>query len=101
MAKQASVFTRVDPMIKEQAEAVLGQLGISMATAMEMYLRQIAMQRKIPFEMALPNEKPIVLGNLSDDEFNALIGRTMRQYADGQCSPIEEFEDELKREYGI
>ena len=39
MARTANVFTRVDPTIKAQAEAVLNQLGISMATAMEIYLR--------------------------------------------------------------
>ena len=67
MAKQASVYTRVDPMVKEQAETVLGQLGISMATAMEIYLRQIAMQRKIPFEMALPNDKPITYASSKEN----------------------------------
>lgn len=67
MAKQASVYTRVDPMVKKQAETVLGQLGISMATAMEIYLRQIAMQRKIPFEMALPNDKPITYASSKEN----------------------------------
>ncbi len=101
MSKQASVFTRVDPIIKEQAEIVLNQLGISMSTAMEIYLRQIAMQRKIPFEMALPNNKPIVLGALTDDEFNALMDRAMKQYANGECTPLADFKAELNREYGI
>ena len=101
MAKQASVYTRVDPMVKEQAETVLGQLGISMATAMEIYLRQIAMQRKIPFEMALPNDKPIAYGALTETEFNALMDKAMKQYANGECTPVEDFEAELHREYNI
>lgn len=101
MAKQASVFTRVDPMVKEQAESVLEQLGISMATAMEIYLRQIAMQRKIPFEMALPNDKPIAFGTLSDTEFNALMDKAMKQYANGECTTVDEFESELHREFGV
>ena len=50
------MITRIDPKIKEQAEKVLEQLGISMATAMEMYLRQIVLQKRIPFEIALPND---------------------------------------------
>ena len=36
MSKTANVFTRVDPIVKEQAEAILNQLGISMSTAMGM-----------------------------------------------------------------
>lgn len=46
MPKTANIFTRVGPNIKLQAENVLNQLGISMATAMEIYLRQIALQKK-------------------------------------------------------
>ena len=62
MARTANVMTRIDPQIKEQAEMVLSQLGISMSAAMEMYLRQVALQRKIPFEVKLPSTEPIALG---------------------------------------
>ena len=55
MAKTANIFTRVDPEIKEEAEVVLSKLGLSMATAVEIFLRQIILQRRIPFEMALPS----------------------------------------------
>ena len=101
MAKQASVYARVDSMIKEQAEKVLGQLGISMATAMDIYLRQIVMQRKIPFEMALPNDKPIAYGSLSDSQFEALMDRAMAQYANGECTPIDDFVAKLNKEVGV
>lgn len=95
MAKTLNVFTRVDSKIKEQAEIILSQLGLSMATAMEMYLRQIALQRKIPFELALPNNKPTACGSLSDDEFNLLMDQAMKQYGEGKCTPVEDFELEM------
>ena len=101
MAKQASVFARIDPLVKEQAETVLNQLGISMATAMEIYLRQIAMQRKIPFEMALPNDRPVAYGALSDMEFNASMDKAMKQYANGECTSVDEFEADLLKEFGV
>lgn len=45
-----------------------------MATAMKIYLRQIALQRIIPFEMKLPDvSKPISYGSLTDEEFNVLM----------------------------
>ena len=58
MARTANIMTRIEPEIKERAEAVLDQLGISMSTAMALYLKQIALQRKIPFEIgySTPNE---------------------------------------------
>ena len=52
MARTANIMTRIEPEIKERAEAVLDQLGISMSTAMALYLKQIALQRKIPFEIS-------------------------------------------------
>jgi len=45
---------RVNPAIKEQAEDVLKQLGIPMATAIDMYLRQISLTGGIPFAVSLP-----------------------------------------------
>jgi len=98
MSRTANVVTRVEPEIKKQAEAVLLQLGISMSTAMTIYLRQIALQRKIPFEMALPAAQPIALGALSDKDFNALMEKSAQSYALGQCTDIAEFKGELKKE---
>ncbi|MDE6474905.1 MAG: type II toxin-antitoxin system RelB/DinJ family antitoxin [Clostridia bacterium] len=101
MAKNASVFTRVDPVVKEQAENVLNQLGISMATAMEMYLRQIAMQRKIPFEIALSNDKPIAYGAITDGQFNSLMEQSFAEYKNGETISAEEVEREMNRKYGL
>ena len=99
-ARTANVMTRVEPIIKEQAETVLGQLGISMSTAVSVYLRQIAMHRKIPFEMALP-AKPRVFSSYSDEELDAMMNEALQSYEDGKCIGVEEFEAELQKEFGI
>lgn len=102
MARTANIFTRVEPSIKAQAETVLDQLGISMATAMEIYLRQIALQRKIPFEMKLPDaNKPIAYGSLTDDEFNALMEKAAKSYADGLCTDVADFRADMHKEIGL
>ncbi|MCL2751859.1 MAG: type II toxin-antitoxin system RelB/DinJ family antitoxin [Firmicutes bacterium] len=100
-AKSSNIMTRVEPAIKEQAEAILNQLGISMSTAMSMYLRQIALQRKIPFEMALPTAQPVAFSSLTDEEFNALMDKAAESYAAGQCVGISEFKTALQREIGL
>lgn len=43
MEKTMTLNLRVNPTVKRQAEDVLKQLGIPMATAIDMYLRQITM----------------------------------------------------------
>lgn len=45
---------RVNPTVKQEAEDVLRRLGIPMATAIDMYLRQISMTGGIPFLVTLP-----------------------------------------------
>ena len=54
MEKSVTMNLRVNPTVKMQAENILKQLGIPMATAIDMYLRQISMTGGIPFSIALP-----------------------------------------------
>lgn len=82
MSKTATIFTKVDPNIKLQAENVLNKLGISMAIAIEIYLRQIALQRKISFGIKLPEiNKPISLEALTDEQFDELMNQAAESYA--------------------
>ncbi len=41
MEKTATLNLRVNPTVKREAEEVLKQLGIPMATAVDMFLRQV------------------------------------------------------------
>jgi len=54
MEKSTTLNLRVNPIIKQQAEDVLKQLGVPMATAVDMFLRQITLTGSIPFEISLP-----------------------------------------------
>ncbi|WP_455759831.1 type II toxin-antitoxin system RelB/DinJ family antitoxin [Cloacibacillus evryensis] len=52
--KSTTLNLRVNPTVKMQAEDVLKQLGVPMATAVDMFLRQITLTGGIPFEVSLP-----------------------------------------------
>jgi len=56
MAKTATIQTRVDPVIKKNAQMILKKLNISMSEAISMYLSQITLHNGIPFEIKIPNE---------------------------------------------
>jgi len=56
MAKTAMTHARLTPEIKEQAEAILKELGISISTAYEMFYRQIIAHQGIPFDLHIPNQ---------------------------------------------
>ena len=101
MSKTSNVFARIEPDLKEKAEAILSQLGIPMSNAIGMFLRQIVLQRGIPFDMKLPQRKPIALDSLSEDEFNAEIEKGFVDMAAGQMRPADNVFADLQRDYGI
>ncbi|MBC8420117.1 MAG: type II toxin-antitoxin system RelB/DinJ family antitoxin [Desulfobacteraceae bacterium] len=55
--KTASARALIDPDIKQEAEAILRELGLSLSKSVEIYYRQIIAHRGLPFELHVPNEK--------------------------------------------
>lgn len=101
MARTSNVFARVEPEIKEQAENILNQLGIPMSNAVSMFLRQVVIQRGIPFEMKLPIKRPLVMGELTKEELDAEIAKGIVDIENGRVYSAEEVLDEMHRSYGI
>ena len=52
-----SFSVRTDPALKKQVDLFLKNVGMSMSTAINLYLRKIVMEQRIPFEIsaASPN----------------------------------------------
>jgi addiction module RelB/DinJ family antitoxin len=63
MSKTTSIFARVEPEIKEQAEMVLNKLGIPMSNAINIFLRQVILQNGLPFEVKITHNRPLALLN--------------------------------------
>ena len=101
MSRTANVFARVEPELKEQAESVLEQLGIPMSSAVGMFLRQIVLQKGIPFEMKLPRTVPLAYGSLTKEQFDKEIEKGMADVKAGRVYSADDIEAEMKREFGI
>lgn len=101
MARTSNVFARVEPEIKEQAEQVLNKLGIPMSNAVGMFLRQVVLQRGIPFEIKLPAGEPLAYGNLTKEQFDIEMEKGMSDIREGRVYSAEDIEAEMKRDYGI
>jgi addiction module RelB/DinJ family antitoxin len=54
MEKNATLNIRINPDVKKSAETVLSQLGVPMATAVDMFLKQVTLTGGIPFSVTLP-----------------------------------------------
>ena len=102
MARTSNVFARVEPEVKEQAEQVLEQLGIPMSNAIGMFLRQVVLQRGIPFEMKLPAaEPPVAWGALTKAQRDAEIEKGMADIREGRLHTADEVEEGLKQACGL
>ena len=99
-SRTANVFTRVDPDTKEQAEAILNQLGIPMSNAIGMFLKQVVMQRGIPFDIKLPASVPVSLGSMSREQFDREMQKGMDDIAAGRLVSADTVEAEMRRLYG-
>lgn len=97
--RTANVYTRVDPETKEQAEIILAQLGIPMSNAIGMFLRQIVIQRGIPFELKLPSPTPVAIGSLTKEQFDAEMKLGMDDIEAGRVISADSVEDEMRRMY--
>lgn len=98
--KTATINTRIDPNLKEQAEQVLQRLGVSTSGAITMFYQQIVLQQGIPFPVKLPPKLPI-LDDLSPEELATEIQKGLDDAAAGQTIPADEAFQELERKFGI
>ena len=101
MARTSNVFARVEPEIKEQAEQVLDQLGIPMSNAVSMFLRQIVLQRGIPFEMKLPQVKVVDMSELTAPELDGELDKGYQDILVGRTKPASQVFDEIRKDYSL
>lgn len=101
MARTSNVFARVEPEIKEQAEQVLERLGIPMSNAVSMFLRQVVLQRGIPFEIKLPQTALLNYGSLTREQFDAEMEKGMADVKEGRVYSADTVEAEMRRDFGV
>ena len=101
MQRTSSVFARVEPEIKEQAEQILIQLGIPMSNAIGMFLRQIIMQRGIPFAMRLPANEPVAFGAMTLAQINTELEKGYADVIAGRIHDIDDVVAEIENDYRV
>lgn len=92
MARTANIYTRVDPVVKEQAEEILDQLGIPMSNAIGMFLRQVVIHNGIPFDMKLPIRATLCREEMTKGGFDADIKKGYDDKKSGKVHPDSDLE---------
>ncbi len=80
------ISIRIDDELKRDAEAVLDEIGISLSAAVTVFLKKVARERRIPFELtaAAPAARATMAAQTSMAARASLSARTSPA-ADGLC----------------
>lgn len=87
--KTANVLARVEPDVKEQAEAILEKLGVPASTVINMLYKQIIMTRSIPFSLIVP-DAPAARDEMDTAAFDAMMGEGLAQAKAEQGLSLDE-----------
>lgn len=103
MEKTTTISLRISPSVKKNAEDVLSKLGISMSTAIDMYLRQIAMTGRIPFDIALPESGPpeLDVSNMTKEEFWSQLRKSIEDFENGKGIPFDDAMKRIEEKFGL
>ena len=96
MARTTSVYTRVEPEIKEQADKIFATLGIPMTSAINLFLRQVVLQKGIPFEVKIPPH-PLDMSKMTQEELHAELQKGLDSLEAGRVTPAAQVWEEMER----
>ena len=101
MANTSAVYARIDTNLKENAESILQQLGISPSSAIQMLYSQIVLTRGLPLDLHLPSRKPVEIGGMNRAELDQDLRKGLDSLNTGNISSADEVDAVLAREFGI
>ena len=99
-AKTANVLARVEPDVKEKAEAIMAQLGIPASVVINMLYKQIIMTKSIPFSLSIPAE-PIARDEMNQKQFDEMMSIGLVQAKKGESISVEDAFKNLLEEVDI
>ena len=99
MSKSSSVYTRVDPELKVQAEQVFSVLGIPMANAINLFLHQVVLHQGIPFEVKIPQSFHLDYSMITNEQFDTEIEKGMSSLNAGKTIPGSKVREKIQRQY--
>ena len=76
MAKTDTLHIRIEPSVKQKAEETLNELGLSIADAINVFLRQVILNDGIPFEIRKPKFNKETIEAIEDAKKGKNLSKT-------------------------
>ena len=100
-AKSANLYVRIEPDVKEQAEEILSTLGIPASNAINMFYKQIILNRRLPFEVKIPATRPVNVAELTETELNTELEKGYADILEGRSKSAKQAFADIRKDYGI
>lgn len=100
-AKSANLYVRIEPDVKKQAESILSTLGIPASNAINMFYKQIILNKGLPFEVKIPASKPANTAELNEADLNAELEKGYADMRAGRTKPAREAFADIRKGYGL
>ena len=101
VANTTAVYARIDTKLKENAEEILSQLGITPSCAIQMLYSQIVLTRGLPLDLHLPPTNPTAIGGMSREELDAELRKGVESLKSAKTYTADQVDAELAKEFGI
>ena len=101
MNKSANLYARIEPDVKKQAEDILGALGVPVSNAINMFYKQIILNKGIPFEVKLPSTPIVDLSKLTKKELNAELEKGYKDIKEGRTVSAKEAFKKIRKDYNL
>ena len=99
--KSANLYARIEPDVKEQAEGILAALGIPASNAINMFYKQIILQRGLPFEVKMPSARPVDVSALSEAQMNAELEKGYADMQAGRTRSAKSVFADIRKDYNL
>lgn len=100
-SKSANLYVRIEPEVKEQAEKILAALGITASNAINMFYKQIILQRGLPFDVKIPHTKPLDISTLTDEQVDAELEKGYADVVEGRSKLAKQVFLDIRKDYNL
>ena len=94
--KSANVIARIEPSVKEQAEAILAEMGISASLGINIFYHQIIKAKGLPFTPTTRTVQPGALEELSEEQLDERMAIGLAEAKADKGSPLKDVVERLK-----
>ncbi len=101
MGKTANLYARIEPKLKNEAETILGGLGVPVSSAINMFYRQIVIHRGLPFAVQFPARRMPSSATMTDAELDAEVSQGFDDIAAGRKLPFKDVASKLAQEFAL